>query len=202
MNEYTRLANILILIIHDRIYYKYLKFQHFYFQPYDLPMAAKTGAASVSAGLWRIFITPIDTVKTTLQVTILLIWRKFLCSKSLKFIIRPQIYTCIRNHLVVNIKHRLKGNKHYHSLPRRSGHMDHWYDNNQYSICGIKCYYIYISVKFIKALIAFNHSHRLLFMVLSQLHQLQRLGIFLGFLRSTHYRYSTITLIDPSETRS
>merc|ERR1719361_1283724 len=37
-------------------------------EPYDLPMAAKTGAASVSAGLWRIFITPIDTVKTTLQV--------------------------------------------------------------------------------------------------------------------------------------
>ena len=31
-------------------------------------MAAKTGAASLSAGLWRIFITPIDTVKTTLQV--------------------------------------------------------------------------------------------------------------------------------------
>merc|ERR1711997_468616 len=37
-------------------------------EPYDLPMAAKTGAASLSAGLWRIFITPIDTVKTTLQV--------------------------------------------------------------------------------------------------------------------------------------
>ena len=31
-------------------------------------MAAKTGAASLSAGLWRILITPIDTVKTTLQV--------------------------------------------------------------------------------------------------------------------------------------
>ena len=31
-------------------------------------MAAKTGAASLSAGIWRIFITPIDTVKTTLQV--------------------------------------------------------------------------------------------------------------------------------------
>merc|ERR1712226_373483 len=37
-------------------------------EPYDLPMAAKTGAASLSAGIWRIFITPIDTVKTTLQV--------------------------------------------------------------------------------------------------------------------------------------
>lgn len=37
-------------------------------EPYDLPMAAKTGAASVSAGIWRIFITPIDTLKTTLQV--------------------------------------------------------------------------------------------------------------------------------------
>jgi len=37
-------------------------------QPYDLPMAAKTGVASLSAGLWRIFITPLDTLKTTLQV--------------------------------------------------------------------------------------------------------------------------------------
>merc|ERR1712179_455756 len=37
-------------------------------EPYDLPMAAKTGVASLSAGLWRIFITPLDTLKTTLQV--------------------------------------------------------------------------------------------------------------------------------------
>ena len=37
-------------------------------EPYDIPIAAKTGAASISAGVWRIFITPIDTIKTTLQV--------------------------------------------------------------------------------------------------------------------------------------
>jgi len=37
-------------------------------EPYDIPIAAKTGAASISAGLWRILITPIDTLKTTLQV--------------------------------------------------------------------------------------------------------------------------------------
>jgi len=35
---------------------------------HDLPIAVKTGAASLSAGLWRIMIMPIDTVKTTLQV--------------------------------------------------------------------------------------------------------------------------------------
>ena len=35
---------------------------------HDLPIAVKTGAASISAGLWRIMIMPIDTVKTTLQV--------------------------------------------------------------------------------------------------------------------------------------
>lgn len=34
----------------------------------DLPIALKTGAASLSAGIWRIFVMPIDTVKTTLQV--------------------------------------------------------------------------------------------------------------------------------------
>ena len=34
----------------------------------DLPIAVKTGAASLTAGLWRIMIMPIDTVKTTLQV--------------------------------------------------------------------------------------------------------------------------------------
>ena len=34
----------------------------------DLPIALKTGAASITAGLWRILIMPIDTVKTTLQV--------------------------------------------------------------------------------------------------------------------------------------
>lgn len=37
-------------------------------EPYDIPIALKTGAASISAGLWRILITPIDTLKTTLQV--------------------------------------------------------------------------------------------------------------------------------------
>merc|ERR1719412_1046062 len=37
-------------------------------EPYDMPIVAKTGAASVTAGLWRICITPIDTLKTTLQV--------------------------------------------------------------------------------------------------------------------------------------
>ena len=33
-----------------------------------MPIAAKTGAASLSAGLWRIAIMPIDALKTTLQV--------------------------------------------------------------------------------------------------------------------------------------
>ncbi len=43
-------------------------------EPYnDMPIALKTGAASVSAGLWRILIMPIDTAKTTLQVSRL--WR-------------------------------------------------------------------------------------------------------------------------------
>jgi len=37
-------------------------------EPYDIPIAAKTGAASLSAGLWRIAIMPIDAMKTTLQV--------------------------------------------------------------------------------------------------------------------------------------
>jgi len=37
-------------------------------EPYDIPIAAKTGAASVSAGVWRIAIMPIDALKTTLQV--------------------------------------------------------------------------------------------------------------------------------------
>jgi len=37
-------------------------------EPYDIPIAAKTGAASLSAGLWRIAIMPIDALKTTLQV--------------------------------------------------------------------------------------------------------------------------------------
>ena len=36
----------------------------------DLPIAVKTGAASVTAGLWRIFIMPVDTLKTTLQVSL------------------------------------------------------------------------------------------------------------------------------------
>jgi len=35
---------------------------------YDLPIAVKTGTASLTAGLWRICIMPIDAVKTTLQV--------------------------------------------------------------------------------------------------------------------------------------
>lgn len=39
-----------------------------YLQPYDLPVAVKTAAASASAGLWRIVIMPIDALKTTLQV--------------------------------------------------------------------------------------------------------------------------------------
>ena len=34
----------------------------------DLPMALRTGAASAAASLWRIGLTPLDTVKTTLQV--------------------------------------------------------------------------------------------------------------------------------------
>jgi len=34
----------------------------------DLPIFVKTGAASVTAGTWRILIMPIDTLKTTLQV--------------------------------------------------------------------------------------------------------------------------------------
>ena len=38
----------------------------------DLPLPVKTACASFSAGLWRILIMPIDTVKTTLQVRILL----------------------------------------------------------------------------------------------------------------------------------
>lgn len=33
-----------------------------------LPVAAKTAVASVSAGLWRINLTPIDTIKTIMQV--------------------------------------------------------------------------------------------------------------------------------------
>jgi len=34
----------------------------------DLPIFVKTGIASVTAGTWRIFIMPLDTIKTTLQV--------------------------------------------------------------------------------------------------------------------------------------
>uniref|UniRef100_A0A7S3PF73 Uncharacterized protein n=1 Tax=Aplanochytrium stocchinoi TaxID=215587 RepID=A0A7S3PF73_9STRA len=34
----------------------------------DLPVAAKTFAASVAAGFWRMFLMPIDCLKTTLQV--------------------------------------------------------------------------------------------------------------------------------------
>lgn len=39
-----------------------------YLQQYDLPVAVRTGAASLTAGLWRISIMPIDCLKTTLQV--------------------------------------------------------------------------------------------------------------------------------------
>lgn len=39
-----------------------------YLAPYDLPVAVKTGAASLSAGIWRMAIMPIDALKTTLQV--------------------------------------------------------------------------------------------------------------------------------------
>mmetsp|Transcript_14132 Transcript_14132/g.15810 ORF Transcript_14132/g.15810 Transcript_14132/m.15810 type:complete len:298 (-) Transcript_14132:28-921(-) len=35
----------------------------------DLPVAAKTLAASAAAAMWRIFLMPVDTVKTTMQVT-------------------------------------------------------------------------------------------------------------------------------------
>lgn len=35
----------------------------------DLPVAAKTVAASAAAAGWRIFLMPVDTVKTTMQVT-------------------------------------------------------------------------------------------------------------------------------------
>jgi len=34
----------------------------------DLPVAAKTGCASVAAGLWRVCLMPVDCMKTTLQV--------------------------------------------------------------------------------------------------------------------------------------
>lgn len=34
-----------------------------------LPVAAKTVAASAAAAIWRIFLMPVDTVKTTMQVT-------------------------------------------------------------------------------------------------------------------------------------
>lgn len=38
-------------------------------EPYnDVPIVIKTGTASLTAGLWRILIMPIDTLKTTLQV--------------------------------------------------------------------------------------------------------------------------------------
>ena len=37
-------------------------------EPYDMPIFMKTGAASITAGLWRFCLMPIDTVKTTLQV--------------------------------------------------------------------------------------------------------------------------------------
>uniref|UniRef100_A0A7S2WCX6 Mitochondrial carrier protein n=1 Tax=Mucochytrium quahogii TaxID=96639 RepID=A0A7S2WCX6_9STRA len=34
----------------------------------DLPVAAKTACASFAAGLWRVFLMPVDTLKTVLQV--------------------------------------------------------------------------------------------------------------------------------------
>jgi len=88
-------------------------------------MAAKTGAASLSAGIWRIFITPIDTVKTTLQVRnnnfVLEIGQRFLKEK------RPLIKIYNKSMLSSFSKCRLKGNKHYHFLEQRSEHMEYWY---------------------------------------------------------------------------
>lgn len=40
-----------------------------YLQKYDLPVAVRTGAASLTAGLWRISIMPIDCLKTTMQAS-------------------------------------------------------------------------------------------------------------------------------------
>lgn len=38
-------------------------------EPYhNVPIAVKTGAASLTAGLWRVLIMPIDCLKTSLQV--------------------------------------------------------------------------------------------------------------------------------------
>jgi hypothetical protein len=39
-----------------------------YLEPYDLPVAVKTGCASVAAAMWRLSLMPIDTLKTTMQV--------------------------------------------------------------------------------------------------------------------------------------
>jgi len=38
-----------------------------YLEKSDMPLAAKTGVASITSASWRIFIMPIDAVKTTMQ---------------------------------------------------------------------------------------------------------------------------------------
>merc|ERR1712106_397460 len=38
-----------------------------YLEKSDMPLSAKTGVASITSASWRIFIMPIDAVKTTLQ---------------------------------------------------------------------------------------------------------------------------------------
>ena len=46
-----------------------LTFVNSYTATKDLPNAVKTVAASGAAAVWRIFLMPVDTVKTTMQVT-------------------------------------------------------------------------------------------------------------------------------------
>ena len=46
-----------------------LTFVNSYTTTKDLPNAVKTVAASGAAAVWRIFLMPVDTVKTTMQVT-------------------------------------------------------------------------------------------------------------------------------------
>ena len=53
-----------------------------YLAPHDLPVAVKTGAASTTAGLWRIMIMPIDTLKTTMQVRKIIKDTEVLCPRS------------------------------------------------------------------------------------------------------------------------
>ncbi len=60
-------------------------------EPYDIPVAAKTGAASFSAGCWRMAIMPVDALKTTLQVEgkagLKLLGEKIRASKSGPFVL-------------------------------------------------------------------------------------------------------------------